>query len=342
MMHLAHPVALLLLAAIPFVWIRADGEFVLGGAKNSGARFLFASPVGLRELAALGRGGRRATVLNALRSGCLVAAIVALARPQVAGQFVETEEGGRDIILALDLSGSMRALDFMVDGKRVDRNTALKIVVKKFIADRQGDRMGLVVFGNEVYTQCPLTTDTKILSDFVSGLEVGMVGDGTALGDGLAVAVKRLRNIPGNSRVIVLVTDGVKTAGSLEPAAAAEIAKKEGIKVYTIGIGSDKPAPFPTTGMFGETRLEYLPVDLDEDTLKHIAETTGGKYFRGQEMDKLSEIYDEISALEKRVDTGVGSIEYEDNYLAPVLLAFVLFIAHELLTRTRYEAVPFV
>lgn len=340
MIHFGSPLLLLFLAAVPLVWLRRDGGWLVRRRTPSGGVLLFASPVSTGRLAALGRGHRRAAVLNLLRTVALGCLIVALARPQVGGRFIEAEEHGRDIILALDLSGSMRAMDFKVENQRVNRITALKLVVKDFIEQRSGDRMGLVVFGSEVYTQCPLTTDTKILSDFVSNLEIGMVGDGTALGDGLAVAVKRLREIPGNSKVIVLVTDGVKTAGSLEPQAAADIAKKEGIKVYTIGIGGDKPAPFPVTGMFGETRYELLPVELDEKTLQRIADDTGGQYFRGQETEKLKAIYQEISRIEKRADTGLGSIEYDDAALPWIVVCFAAFLLHEVAVRTRYEALP--
>jgi len=339
-MHFATPAALLLVLLVPLVWLTREGTPMMLKRREKTAALLFSTPASLANLSELGRTAERALALNILRTLCLVLVIIALARPQSVGSIAESEELGRDILLTLDLSGSMRALDFQLDGHRVDRLQALKSVVKDFIAERKGDRMGLVIFGSEVFTQCPLTTDISILQEFVSGLEIGMVGDGTAIGDALAVSVKRLKDIPGESRVIVLVTDGLKTAGTLEPEAGAKIAKQFGVKVYTIGIGGNKPAPFPAKGIFGEQRLTYLPVELDEKTLKAIAEQTGGKYFRAQETASLKEVYKEISMLEQRVDKGFQTISYKEHFLAFVTLALVCFLLHELLARTRYEVIP--
>ncbi len=302
------PYAFALFVFLPWVLVnRSGGPLVRSIASHHG---LFASfPVAKEFPFHSKKLTERVFVLNMLRVLAASALIVALARPQTETSYSEVEASGRDIFISMDTSGSMKALDFTIDGKRVDRLTALKKVVGDFIEARNGDRMGLVVFGTEVFTQCPLTLDHGVLKELVSGLEVGMAGDGTALGDGLVAAVKRLKDIPADSRVVILVTDGVKTAGSVEPLVAAEIAKKEGVKVYTIGIGGNKPAPFKVIGLFGVPQIEMRPVELDEKTLSAISETTGGKYFNAQKTEALKEIYAKISELEERV---VRTYEYHD------------------------------
>ncbi|MBP9838408.1 MAG: VWA domain-containing protein [Proteobacteria bacterium] len=279
-------------------------------------------------------------VLNILKSLCLLFLTLALARPQTSTSFSDTLETGRDIMLSLDISGSMRAMDFTIQGKNVERLTALKTVVSEFIEQRVGDRIGLVIFGTDVFTQCPLTTDKNILNQFVSNLEIGMVGEGTALGDGIAIAVKRLKSIKENSKVIILVTDGVKSAGNIDPLQAAEIAKNENIKIYSIGIGGNKPAPFKIVGPFGLTTTQYINVELDEKTLSKIAEATGGKYYNAQDADKLKEIYQEISDIEQRVDKSTNYFVYKEEFLSYLLIGLALLLIHETLKITRYQILP--
>ncbi len=334
-MHFESPWAFLLLAALPFLVElprRATQSVEAGG-------LAFTSPVPLKALPASRRVRERRRVLDALRAVSFIALVVALARPQTAISFTEVEESGRDIMLALDISGSMKALDFVLDSKRVDRLTALKSVVSEFVLKRRGDRLGLVIFGSDVFTQCPLTLDFRVLIDLVAGLEIGMVGEGTALGDGIGIAVKRLKEIPGNSKVIVLVTDGVKTAGTLEPKEAAEIAAREGIKIYTIGIGGNKPAPFPARDIFGRATLDYRPVELDEKSLIEIAKITGGKYFNAEKTEALQSVYAEISALEERVEKGSSFTEYEEHFGPFLLLGLLCLMISELLSATRYLVV---
>ena len=340
MIHFNTPAALLLLGVVPFLLDRRG----LKGRPEARSDTIAFATVGDLSAAAGKRTVRklreRALVINLLRVLAFGALVVALARPQSSTLFAEVEESGRDIMLSLDVSGSMNALDFFVEGKRTTRLTALKEVVSKFVVERKTDRIGLVIFGSDVFTQCPLTTDHRVLVDFIRALEVGMVGDGTALGDGIAVAIKRLRSIPGSSRVIVLVTDGVRTAGSIEPLEAAEIAKREGIKIYTIGIGGSRPAPFEVADAFGYPRIEYRPVELDEAVLRQIAAHTGGLYFNAGDTERLGQIYSEISKLEERIDRGLDYFQYEEHFMPFLLFGLLALMLHELLAHTRYMVVP--
>lgn len=340
MIHFSTPAALLLFAAVPFLLDRRGSSTRPDAVTETIA---FATVGDLADAAAKRTARKlreRSLVLNVLRVIAFSALVLALARPQSSTLFAEVDESGRDIMLSLDVSGSMNALDFFVDGKRTTRLAALKSVVSKFVSERKGDRIGLVIFGSDVFTQCPLTTDHRVLADFVRALEVGMVGDGTALGDGIAVAIRRLRAIPGSSRVIVLVTDGVRTAGSIEPLEAAEIAKREGIKIYTIGIGGNRPAPFEVTDAFGYSRIEYRPVELDEAALRQIAAHTGGLYFNAEATERLNQIYQEISKLEERIDRGLDYFQYEEHFMPFLLLGLVALILHEVAAHTRYLVVP--
>lgn len=334
-MHFHTPWAFLLLALLPFI---VDLKFERRRSSAMTA-LSFSSSVALRRLPPSKRATERYRTLNALRALTFLSLVTALARPQTSVSFTEIEESGRDIMLTLDISGSMKALDFFIESKRVDRLTALKSVVSDFILKRKGDRLGLVIFGSDVFTQCPLTMDYRVLIEFVAGLDFGMVGDGTALGDGIGIAIKRLKDIPGSSKVIVLVTDGVKTAGTLEPREAAEIAAKEGIKIYTIGIGGSKPAPFPAQDIFGRATFEYRPVELDEQTLIEVAKLTGGRYFNAEKTEALQGVYAEISALEERTEKSDSFTEYEEHFLPFLLIGIVGVLLVEVLGATRYLVV---
>jgi len=224
--------------------------------------------------------------------------IVALARPQSGYKFTESISDGVDIMLALDTSGSMKALDFAMQKNETNRLDVVKNVVGEFIQNRQFDRVGIVVFGEEAFTQCPLTTDHSILNKLVSRLSIGMAGDGTAIGDGLALAIKRLKNQKTKSKVVILLTDGRNNAGSLSPEIAAQLASELDIKVYAIGVGSVGPVPYPQETPFG-IRKVYAQLDLDEETLKMIAQKSGGRYFRATNTNELESIYKAIDSLEK-------------------------------------------
>jgi len=338
MLVLHFPYALALLVFLPFLLVARNGGSLFSQISTKG--LFFSSAISPETVPPSRKLNERMWVVNVLRTFSFFALVLSLARPQFETSYSEVEASGRDIFIAMDTSGSMNALDFRINGQRVDRLTALKKVVDDFIEARKGDRLGLVVFGTEVFTQCPLTLDHAVLQELVKSLEVGMAGEGTALGDGLVVAVKRLKDIPANSRVVVLVTDGVKTAGSIEPSAAAEIAKKEGIKVYTIGIGGNKPAPFKVVGMFGVPQLEYRPVELDEKTLREIAEKTGGEYFNAEKTEALEEVYQQISKLEERVERTYEYHDYEEYYFPFLVFGTLVFFLHELLMSKRYLIVP--
>lgn len=250
--------------------------------------------------------------------------IIAFARPQKYNVSSEIKTSGVDIILCIDTSGSMRALDFMIDGKRVTRLDAVKYVVNDFVKKREHDRMGLVVFGEKAFTQCPLTLDKGLLLKLVNNMEIGMAGDSTAIGLATALSAKRLKNIDSKSRIIILLTDGRNNAGGIDPLEAADASSSIGIKIYAIGVGGFEPAPFVVATPFGK-RLVRKDVDLDEETLKHVAEKGDGAYFRASDTKKLKEIYDIIDNMEKTEVKTKQFFHYEELYrffLIPSLFIF--------------------
>ena len=264
----------------------------------------------------------------ALRAAAFALLVVALARPQDVEQNVRTNAEGIDIMLAIDVSGSMLARDF-----KPDRITAAKEVAGSFIADRYGDRIGLVAFAGEAFTQSPLTTDQSTLQTLLARIRSGLIEDGTAIGNGLATAINRLRESDAKSKVIILLTDGVNNRGEIAPVMAAEIAKEQGIRVYTIGVGSRGTAPTPAIDMFGNMTFVQAKVEIDEKTLQEIADATGGRYFRATDNEKLRAIYDEINRLEKSKVEVADFTTYTEEYLRWVLAALAL-LAVEFLIRT--------
>ena len=236
-------------------------------------------------------------VLFGLRTAAVTLLIVVLARPQKTDNFQDVSTEGIDIMLTLDISGSMLARDF-----RPDRLEASKNVATEFISGRPYDRIGLVVFSGESFTQCPLTTDHAVLINLLREMKSGMIEDGTAIGMGLATAVNRIKDSDGKSKVIILLTDGVNNRGMVAPMTAAEIAKSFGIRVYTIGVGTQGVAPYPVQTPYG-IQYQDMPVEIDEAILKDISSMTDGKYFRATDNEKLKQVYAEIDKLEKsRID----------------------------------------
>ena len=221
-----------------------------------------------------------------LRTAAYALLVVALARPQGIEQNVRTSTEGIDIMLSIDVSGSMLARDF-----KPDRITAAKEVAASFISDRVGDRLGLVVFAGEAFTQSPLTTDQSTLQTLLARIRSGLIEDGTAIGNGLATAINRLRESEAKSKVIILLTDGINNRGEIAPMTAAEIARAQGIRVYTIGVGSRGTAPYPAVDMFGNMTFINQKVEIDEKTLTEIARLTGGRYFRASVKEKLHASY---------------------------------------------------
>ena len=271
----------------------------------------------------------------ALRLAALALLIVALARPQDVEQNVRTNTEGIDIMLAIDVSGSMLARDF-----KPDRITAAKEVAGSFIADRYGDRIGLVAFAGEAFTQSPLTTDQSTLQTLLARIRSGLIEDGTAIGNGLATAINRLRESDAKSKVIILLTDGVNNRGEIAPVMAAEIAKEQGIRVYTIGVGSRGTAPTPAIDMFGNKTFVQAKVEIDEKTLQEIADATGGRYFRATDNEKLRAIYDEINRLEKSKVEVADFTTYTEEYLRWVLAALALLAAEFLIRTLILKRIP--
>ena len=270
-----------------------------------------------------------------LRMAALATLVVALARPQSAEQNTRTNTDGIDIMLALDVSGSMLARDF-----RPDRLEAAKEVAGSFISDRYGDRIGLVVFAGEAFTQSPLTADQSTLLTLLGRVRSGLIEDGTAIGNGLATAINRLRESDAKSKVIILLTDGVNNRGEIAPVMAAEIAKEQGIRVYTIGVGSRGTAPTPAIDMFGNMTFVQAKVEIDEKTLQEIADATGGRYFRATDNEKLRAIYDEINRLEKSKVEVADFTTYTEEYLRWVLAALALLAAEFLIRTLILKRIP--
>lgn len=268
----------------------------------------------------------------ALRAICLFLLILAAARPQFYNVSREIRSPGVDIMLAIDTSGSMQALDFKLDGKSVDRLTAVKKVVSDFIEKREMDRIGLVVFGEEAFTQSPLTLDKGLLLDLVSRMEIGMAGDSTAVGSAIAISGKRLKDLDAKSRTLILLTDGRSNAGQVTPEQAAEAVRALGVKIYTIGVGGRGPAPFKVNTLFGE-RIIKQSVDLDEGTLQKIAGIGNGKYFRAADSKGLVEIYDIIDKEEKTEIKVKEFFHFRELYRF-FLIPALLILGLELVLRT--------
>ncbi|MBN1181228.1 MAG: VWA domain-containing protein [Bacteroidales bacterium] len=267
---------------------------------------------------------------------CLIVAllIVIIARPQSVNKWQDETTEGIDIVIALDISGSMLARDF-----NPDRLEASKEVAMDFISGRPMDRIGLVVFSGESFTQCPLTTDHAVLDNLFSGIKSGMIEDGTAIGLGLATSINRLKDSKAVSKVIILLTDGVNNMGSIAPVTAAEIAKAFKIRVYTIGVGKRGMAPYPVQ-TFGGIQYQNIPVEIDEDVLQKIADMTNGKYFRATNNEKLKEIYQEIDQLEKsKIDVKHFSKKQEE-YLYYAIAAGLLLIIEIVLRNTLFRKIP--
>ena len=264
----------------------------------------------------------------------IVILTIALARPQSSSSWENVTTEGIDIVIALDISSSMLAQDFSPN--RLD---AAKEVATQFISGRQNDKMGLVVFSGESFTQCPLTTDHAVLINLFNDIESGMIEDGTAIGNGLATSVARLKESNAISKVIILLTDGENNRGEIAPATAAELANTYGIRVYTIGVGTIGTAPYPVQTAFG-TQLMDVEVKIDEETLQKIADITDGRYFRATNNDKLVQIYEEIDQLEKsKIEVKEYSQKDEEFELYAIIAALIL-LAGIFLKTTLFRNIP--
>ena len=270
-----------------------------------------------------------------LRLMALAVGIVALARPVEEHSSTETSTEGIDIVLAMDISGSMLACDF-----EPDRITAAKQLASEFASERVGDRISVVAFAGEAFTQCPLTSDKASVGTMLSRLRSGVVDDGTAIGNGLATAINRLRESSAKSKVVVLLTDGVNNRGQISPIMAADIARDMGIKVYTIGVGTKGQAPMPVMDKYGNKSYPMVKVEIDEQLLKNISKTTGGEYFRAVDNKALGEIYARINEMEKSEVQITHYTSYEELYFGWLLLMFLLLALEFVVERVMLNRIP--
>jgi Ca-activated chloride channel family protein len=281
--------------------------------------------------------GRFLFMLRLLALACF---IIALARPQFGHGSVEIQASGIDIVLAVDISGSMEALDFKVDDTPTSRIEVVKSVVSKFIDDRESDRIGLIAFAGRPYLVSPLTLDHSWLQENLQRVKLGLVEDGTAIGSAIAASVNRLRDQHSKSKIVVLLTDGVNNSGKIAPETAADAAKALGIKIYTIGAGTKGEAPMPVRDQFGRQHIVRVKVDVDEDGLKKVADATGGKFYRATDTDSLKNIYAEINRLEKTTTTIKKFENYQELFQYALIPGLCLIGFEILLSQTRFRRLP--
>ena len=332
MLRFASPYFLFLMSLLPaIVWYRYRRHRTPAMASSA----LFPA-AGIPASTAL----RLHRLVPAIKYAVLCLLVVALARPQWGTERTEVLTKGINIVLALDLSESMAALDFKKKGRIVNRLEAVKGVVQEFVSKRSGDRIGMVVFGTHAYTQLPLTRDYNTMVSILDRLEIGAAGKSTAIGDAIGISLKRLADIESRSNIIILLTDGQSNAGELSPDTAGEIALQKGVKVYTIGVGTRGKAPYLVRdALFGE-RYVYQQVNIDEDTLRAIADKTGGLYFRAENLEGLQQIYDTIDAMETTAVKVNIFAEYNEIYPWLLIPALVMLLLYILLRNTRYLIIP--
>ncbi len=330
MFHLENPLFLFLFLLLPvFVWVELKRK----------RGFIFYSSLKLLDKENRQKEKFFVWIPLILKCAALALLIFALARPQLADVKTEVSSEGVDILLTIDTSGSMQALDFKINGEEVDRLMAVKKVVSDFIKNRLSDRIGMVVFGDMAYTQTPLTLDYDVLLNFLDQVEIGAAGDATAIGDAIALSVKRLKDLPGKSKIIILLTDGRSNAGRITPEKAAEIAAEYGVKIYTIGVGSRGPVPFPERTFFG-IRHVLVQLDIDEEALQRIAEKTGGQYFRATDTEALKKIYETIDKLEKSEAKVTHYREYQELFRYFLGAAFAFLLCEMILKQSIYRSFP--
>jgi Ca-activated chloride channel family protein len=332
MIRFLHPSFLWLLALLPLLAL-------LRGRRGPVAAVKFSSADIARQVARETR-SRLGKWFAPLKLLALAFVIVALARPQFGRSSSTVEASGVDMLLALDCSGSMAALDFKIDGQPASRIDIVKSVVSKFIDQRPNDRIGVIGFAGAPYLVSPLTLDHDWLQQNLERVQIGAVEDGTAIGSAIALGVNRLRNQPGKSKVIVLLTDGENNMGKIMPETAAQAAKALGVKVYTIGAGVRGDAPVPVTDSDGNKRLVMAKVDVDEDMLKKIAGETGGKFFRATDTQSLKSIYSEIDRMEKTTHRLKKFGNHSELFAWAVLPALALLGLSLGLEQTRYRRLP--
>jgi Ca-activated chloride channel family protein len=328
----ALPWALWLLVLIPLLaWLK--GKF--GGTPG----IVFSSTQTLRSIG-VRRRSRAGDLLTALALAAFAAFVIALARPQLGKTITRTQASGIDIMLAMDVSGSMQAEDFTIGGQRANRLEAVKRVAQQFIEQRPNDRIGILAFAGRPYLVSPLTLDHDWLIQNLDRVQLGLVEDGTAIGSALAMAENRLKDKPGKTKIIVLLTDGSNNAGKVLPLTAAEAAKALGIRIYTIGTGTRGFAPVPVTTPFGQTVYQNMPVDIDEDMLKKIADLGRGEYFRATDTKTLEEIFGEIDKLEKSKIEVEKIAQYRDLFPWFLVAGVSLLTLEILASQTIWRRLP--
>ncbi|CAN5894559.1 VWA domain-containing protein [soil metagenome] len=332
MIEFASPYLLWLLLAIPVVAL-------LRTRKGPRAAIRYPSTDLVREVARTTR-SRAAGLLPFLRIPAAALLIIALARPQLARATTSVQASGVDIMLAIDVSGSMGALDLKLGDEPADRLAVVKTVVEKFIAARPNDRLGMIAFAGGPYLVSPVTLDHEWLNRNIERVKLGSVEDGTAIGSALTAAVNRMRTSDAHTKIVVLLTDGVNNAGKVQPALAAEAAAALGIKVYTIGVGTDGEAPMPVTDDHGRRRLVMMKADVDEATLKSIADTTGGAFFRATDTESLEAIYQRIDQLEKTTREVSRHELREERFVWALLPGIGLLVLELGLASTLLRRVP--
>ncbi|MCK4993558.1 MAG: VWA domain-containing protein [Candidatus Omnitrophica bacterium] len=276
----------------------------------------------------------------ALRMVILALFIIALARPQMPIAQERIFKEGVDIVLVLDTSTSMQALDFKIRGTRYNRLHVVKQVVERFIDERVNDRIGMVAFAGRPYIVCPLTLDHSWLLSNLDRVQIGMVEDGTAVGSSLAAALNRLRSSQAKTKIIILLTDGRNNAGKITPLTAADAARAMGVKIYTIGAGSIGQVPYPVKDAFGRDNIQYVEVDMDESSLAKIAEVTSGKYFRATDTASLRKVYETINALETTPFKQPIYRHYDEKYSLFLMCAFILLLIEQVLANTVLRKIP--
>ena len=257
--------------------------------------------------------------------------VVSAANPQHLGEAQSIPMSGRDLMVAVDISNSMATADMLIQGQELARLVVVKFIVGEFLTKRQGDRVGLILFGSNAYLQAPLTFDLVTVNQFLQEATLKIAGEKTAIGDAIGLAVKRLKDRPESQRVLILLTDGENTAGNIEPTHAADLAKQAGVKIHTIGIGADRSQ----RGIFGLPRLSNSASEIDEATLKYIADTTGGKYFRARNPDELVEVYTQLDKIEEIQQNDKFERPIESLYHKPLLAALLLIFGYGLIENLK-------
>ena len=332
MFHFDHPEVLWLLVLLPLLAF-------LKGRRGTAVAIRYSSAQTAKAIAGA-RKSRAGKWLGTLRILTLSALVVALAQPQMVHGTSEVNASGIDIILAVDVSGSMEALDFTINNEPANRVEVVKEVVSQFIEERPNDRIGLVAFAGRPYMVSPLTLDHQWLQKRLQTIHPGMVEDGTAIGAALGSSVNRLREQKAKSRIVILLTDGMNNAGKILPVTAAEAAETLGIKIYTIGAGSKGEVPVPITDKFGNQKIVRAKVDIDEKTLKQVAQMTGAEYYRATDTDSLEKIYNDINKLETTTRK-IKKFEHRNEMFWWAALGALLLMGIELtLNQTRFRRLP--